>query len=87
MHIKQTHKSTAHPNLLKEHVSPTQRLTGEIKHKNTISCIVHLEGSVDFKGVTSNKRCGGLIGSCFELPNEIIHVIVGLHAGKKYRER
>ena len=77
MHIKQTHISTARPNLLKEHVSPTHGLTDRIKHENTTSCIVHLADSANFKGIASNKPCNGLIGSCFESPNDTIHVTVG----------
>ncbi len=76
MHIKQTHISTARPNLLKEHVSPTHGLTDRIKHENTTSCIVHLADSANFKGIASNKPCNGLIGSCFESPNDTIHVTV-----------
>lgn len=77
MHIKQTHISTARPNLLKEHVSPTHGLTDRIiKHENTTSCIVHLADSADFKGIASNKPCNGLTGSCFESPNDTIHVTV-----------
>jgi hypothetical protein len=79
MHIKQTHISTARPNLLKEHVSPTQELTDRIKHKNTTSCIVHLANSANFKVFTSNKLCNGLTGSCFESPNDTIHVTVEQH--------
>ena len=41
------------------------------------SCIVHLADSANFKGITSNKRCSGLTGSCFESPNDTIHVTVG----------
>ena len=48
----------------------------EKKHENTTSCIVHLAGSANFKGITSNKSCNGLIVSCFESPNDTIHVTV-----------
>jgi len=54
----------------------TDRLRG-IKHENTTSCIVHLADSANFKGVTSNERCSGLTGLCFEAPNDTIHVTVG----------
>ena len=47
-----------------------------IKHENTTSCIVHLADSTNLKGVTSNKLCSGLTGSCFESPNDTIHVTV-----------
>ena len=40
------------------------------------SFIVHLADSANFKGVTSNKLCNGLTGSCFESPNDTIHVTV-----------
>ena len=40
------------------------------------SCIVHLADSAKFKGVTSNKLCNGLTVSCFESPNDTIHVTV-----------
>ena len=42
------------------------------------SCIVHLADSADFKGAASNKICIGLKGSCFESPNDTIHVTVTL---------
>ena len=37
---------------------------------------MYIPNSVDIKGVTSNKRCNGFIGLCFESPNDIIHVTV-----------
>jgi len=37
---------------------------------------VHLADSAKFEGVTSNKLCNGLTGSCFESPNDTIHVTV-----------
>ncbi|MFA7103486.1 MAG: hypothetical protein WC142_09860 [Bacteroidales bacterium] len=40
------------------------------------SCIVHLADSANFEGVTSNIRCSGLTVSCFESPNDTIHVTV-----------
>ena len=48
-------------------------------HESTTSCIVHLADSANFKGVTSNKLCSGLTGSCFESPNDTIHVTVVAH--------
>jgi|LSQX01.1.fsa_nt_gb hypothetical protein len=54
-----------------------------IKHENTTSCIVHLADSAKFEGVTSNKLCSGLTGSCFESPNDTIHVTVGTHKLKQ----
>ena len=69
MHIKQTHISTARPNLLKEHASPTHGLTGRIKHENTTRYIKHLAESAKFKGGTINKHCNGLKRNCFEMPN------------------
>ena len=50
------------------------------------SCIVHLADSANFKGVTSNKLCNGLTGSCFESPNDTIHVTVIRHV-KKYKRK
>ncbi len=69
MHIKQTHISTALPNLLKEHVSPPHGLTDGIKHENTTRYIKHLAESANFEGGTFNKLCNGLIGNRFEMPN------------------
>ncbi len=45
----------------------------KIKHENTTSCIVHLADSAKFEGITSNKRCNGLTGSCLESPNDTIY--------------
>ena len=47
------------------------------EHQAVTSCIVHLADSAIFKGVTFNKLCNGLTGSCFESPNDTIHVTVG----------
>lgn len=69
MHIKQTHIATAHPNLLKEHVSPAHGLTDRIKHENTTRYIKHLAESANFKGGTFNKHRNGFIGNRFEMPN------------------
>jgi len=46
------------------------------------SCIVHLADSANLKGVTSNKLCSGLTGSCFESPNDTIHATVVANAEK-----
>ena len=46
------------------------------------SCIVHLADSANFKGITSNKLSNGLTGSCFESPNDTIHVTVVVHFKK-----
>jgi hypothetical protein len=37
------------------------------------ACIVHPADSANFKGVTSNKLCSGLTGSCFESPAKRHH--------------
>ncbi|MDD2476605.1 MAG: hypothetical protein PHI32_11925, partial [Dysgonamonadaceae bacterium] len=37
-------------------------------------CINHLADSAKFKGVTFNKICVSLKGSCFQSPNDTIHV-------------
>ncbi|HLW61810.1 MAG TPA: hypothetical protein VKY33_00285 [Flavobacterium sp.] len=46
------------------------------EHQAVTSCIVHLADSTNIKGVTSNKLYHGLTGSCFESPNDTIHVTV-----------
>lgn len=76
MRIKQTHISAARLNLLKEHVSPTHGLTERIKHENTISRIVYLLYGANIKVITFISLMSVLKGSCFELPNDAIHVIV-----------
>ena len=53
------------------------KLTGKINNETLTSCIVHLADSANIKGVTSNKLCNGLTGSCFESPNDTIHATVG----------
>ena len=47
---------------------------------SSTSCIVHLADSANFKDITFNKLCNGLTSSCFESPNDTIHVTVRLHA-------
>ena len=69
MHIKQTHISTAQPNLLKEHVFPTHGETEVIKHENTTKYIKHLAESANFKASTFNKKLNGLTGRFSEMPN------------------
>jgi hypothetical protein len=44
------------------------------KHQHTTKCINHLADSAKFKGVTFNKICVSLKGSCFQSPNDTIHV-------------
>ena len=61
-------------NLSKSMVAQTHRRTEDNKARKHTSCIVHLADSANFKGVTSNKLCNGLIVSCFESPNDTIHV-------------
>lgn len=46
------------------------------EHQRPLECIVHLADRANFKGVTFNKLCSGSIGSCFESPNDTIHVTV-----------
>ena len=53
-----------------------KELMTKIKGEGITSCIVHLADSANFKGVTPNKLCSGLIGSFFESPNDTIHVTV-----------
>jgi hypothetical protein len=48
------------------------------------SRIVHLADSANFEGVTSDKRYSGLTGSCFESPNDTIHVSIVPHADMFY---
>src|SRR5690554_4896561 len=55
-----------------------------IKHENTTSCIVHLADSANFKGVTSNRLCGGLTGLSFKSPNDNIHVTVSTKLQRKF---
>ncbi len=43
---------------------------------------MHLADSTNIKVVTFNKRCSGLTGSCFESPNDTIHVTVGSKRSK-----
>ncbi len=78
MHIKQTHISTARPNLLKEHVSLTHRLTDIIKHENTTMCIIH-KGFRGFRALSPASTLGGnLIGLKPAIPYEIIHSTLGV---------
>ena len=49
------------------------------EHQLPTSCIVHSADSANFKGVTFNIHCSGLTGSCFESPNDTIHVTVICH--------
>ena len=49
-------------------------LTLKDKHQHTTKCINHLADSAKFKGVTFNKICVSLKGSCFQSPNDTIHV-------------
>ena len=73
MHIKQTHISTAYPNLLKEHVSPTHGLTEKIKHENTTMCIVH-KGFRGFRTASlASFFCDNLIGLKPAIPYDTIH--------------
>ncbi|MCB0703478.1 MAG: hypothetical protein KDC55_12295 [Ignavibacteriae bacterium] len=50
------------------------------EHQAVTSCIVHLADSANIKGVTSNNLCNGLTVSCFESPNDTIHVTVREYA-------
>ena len=50
------------------------------EHQAVTSCIVHLADSANIEGVASNKRCNDLTGSCFESPNDTIHVTVREYA-------
>lgn len=85
MHIKQTHISTARPNLLKEHVSPTHGLMNRIKHENTTRYIKHLAESANIKGGTFNKHCNGLIGNRFEMPNvSYTHPLITINTHKLF---
>ncbi|MBN1181528.1 MAG: hypothetical protein JXB49_04515 [Bacteroidales bacterium] len=49
------------------------------EHQAVTSCIVHLADSANIDGVTSSKRFSGLTGSCFESPNDTIHVTVSCY--------
>jgi hypothetical protein len=73
---------SANQNLPKSMAAPSHRQTADRKHGHTTSCIVHLADSAKFKGVTPNKHYSGLTDSCFESPNDTIHVTVTIHAKK-----
>ncbi|MCB0703392.1 MAG: hypothetical protein KDC55_11860 [Ignavibacteriae bacterium] len=51
-----------------------------MNNETLTSCIVHLADSANIEGVASNKRCNDLTGSCFESPNDTIHVTVREYA-------
>jgi|GEM_PF-3080516 len=74
---------SANQNLPKSMAAPSHGLTADRKHGHTTSCIVYLADSANFVGVTSNKLCNGLTGSCFESPNDTIHVTVSNNSGYK----
>ena len=57
------------------------------EHQAVTSCIVHLADSANIKGVTSNNLCNGLTVSCFESPNDTIHVTVVRHTKKSQRTK
>jgi len=57
------------------------------EHQAVTSCIVHLADSANFKGITSNKQCSGLTGSCFVMPNDTIHVTVMHHSRNSGQKR
>ena len=78
---------SANQNLPKSMAAPSHGLTADRKHGHTTSCIVYLADSVNFVGVTSNKLCNGLTGSCFESPNDTIHVTVSGYGKKKDRQK
>jgi hypothetical protein len=73
-HCQATQSQHVNQGLPKSVSEPAQER--EIKHESTTSCIVHLADSANIKAVTHNKRCNGLTGSCFESPNDTIHVTV-----------
>jgi len=52
-------------------------------HEPLTSCIVHLADSANFEGITSYVLCSGLTGSCFESPNDTIHVTVVVQLKEK----
>ena len=56
------------------------------EHQAVTSCIVHLADSANIKGVTSNNLCNGLTVSCFESPNDTIHVTVMGKFKKRHNE-
>ena len=59
MHIKQTHKSTTQPNLLKEHVFSAHRLTNKKARKHNK---LYMAGG-GFSGLTSQTSCPLSCGS------------------------
>ncbi len=56
-------------NLSKSMAVQTHGQTEGIKHENTTRYIKHLADSANFKAVTFNKNCSGLIGLLSEMPN------------------
>lgn len=88
----QAAQTNAKPKLGKECVclnARPKRPTNQRMKKNTertTSCIVHLADSANFEGITSNKLCDGLTGSCFESPNDTIHVTVVANVRKAENE-
>ena len=91
-HICNSHMPTLKPKIAKELVClptlfcrPGKQNLASAKIENIMtvnkaqqvtSCIVHLADSANIESVTSNKLCNGLTGSCFESPNDTIHVTV-----------
>jgi len=67
------------PKPAKELALPPHGLTG-IMHETLTSCIVYLADSANIEGVAINELCRSLTGSCFESPNDTIHVTVSGHA-------
>lgn len=65
---------SANQNLPKSMAALPHGQTADRKHGHTTSCIVHLAYSANLDSLTSNKLCNGLTGSCFESPNDTIHV-------------
>ena len=61
------------PTLTEKDWQTLRKITEMNKAQQVTACMVYLAHSTNFKGVTSNKQCGGLTGLCFESPNDTIH--------------
>ena len=50
-----------------------ERIANDKNGQLVTACMVHLADSTNIKSITPWKFCVGLIGLCFELPNDTIH--------------
>jgi len=59
-----------------------EKNSGMKTNETPTSCIVHLADSTNIKDVTSINLCSDLTCSCFESPNDTIHVTFLCHSAK-----